>query len=225
MDAYNPATVYSSIDENGRYAFGNQPRIAQWNLARLAETLLPLLAADQDEAVKRAQTAIDGFGAEFEQAYVSGLRRKLGLFQSRPDDRALIQDLLERMAENGADFTLTFRGLCDAVMGSDGDAAVRALFKDASAFDGWAVKWRARLAEEGGDANERRDAMRAVNPRFIPRNHLVEEAIAAAVKGDFTPFETLVAVLSAPYDDQPDFARYAEPPRPEEIVHQTFCGT
>ena len=102
---------------------------------------------------------------------------------------------------------------------------MRALFTDASAFDGWAVKWRTRLAEEGGDANERREAMQAVNPRFIPRNHLVEEAIATAVKGDFAPFETLVAVLSTPYDDQPAFARYAEPPRSEEIVHQTFCGT
>ena len=225
MDAYNPATVYSSIDENGRYAFGNQPRIAQWNLARLAETLLPLLSADQDEAVKRAQISIDGFGAEFEQAYVSGLRRKLGLFHSRPEDTALIQDLLERMAENGADFTLTFRGLCDAAASADADEGVRALFKDAGAYDGWAVKWRARIAEEDGDAGTRRNAMRAVNPHFIPRNHLVEEAIAAGVKGDFTPFETLVAVLSAPFDDQPGFERYAEPPRPEEIVHQTFCGT
>ena len=225
MDTYHPATVYSSIDENGRYAFGNQPRIAQWNLARLAETLLPLLAADQDEAVKHAQTSIEGFGAEFEQAYVSGLRRKIGLFHSRPDDTALIQDLLERMAENGADFTLTFRRLSDAAARSEAHEGMRALFKDASAYDGWAAKWRARCAEEGGDANTRRNAMRAVNPRFIPRNHLVEEAIAAAVKGDYAPFETLVAVLSAPLDDQPGFERYADPPRPEEIVHQTFCGT
>ena len=225
MDAYHPATVYSSIDEGGRYAFGNQPRIAQWNLARLAETLLPLLAEDKDDAVKHAQGAIDGFGAAFEQAYVSGLRRKLGLFQPKADDAALIQDLLERMAENGADFTLTFRGLCDAAVGSDADSAVRMLFKDAGAFDTWAVKWRARLAEEAGDANARRDAMRSVNPRLIPRNHRAEEAIAAAVMGDFSPFEALVAVLSAPYDDQPGFERYAGPPRPEEVVHQTFCGT
>ena len=225
MDAYDPATVYSSIDAMGRYAFGNQPRIAQWNLARLAETLLPLLAEDQDAAIKHAQAAIDGFGAAFEQAYVSGLRRKIGLFEPRPDDPALIQDLLERMAQNAADFTLTFRALSDAVVSTDGDAALRARFKDANAFDEWAVKWRARVTQEGSDTNERRTAMRSVNPRFIPRNHLVEEAIAAAVRGDFAPFETLVAVLSAPFDDQPGFERYADPPRPEEVVHQTFCGT
>ena len=225
MDSYDPATVYSSIDEGGRYAFGNQPRIAQWNLARLAETLLSLLASDPDEAIKHAQAAIDGFGAAFEQAYVSGLRRKIGLLHSKPDDTALIQDLLERMTETGADFTLTFRALCDAVVGAEGDVAVRALFSNPAAFDEWAVKWRARLAEDGSDANARREAMRAVNPRYIPRNHRVEEAIAAAVRGDYAPFETLVTVLSRPFDDQPEFAHYADPPRPEEVVHQTFCGT
>ena len=225
MDSYDPATVYSSIDEGGRYAFGNQPRIAQWNLARLAETLLPLLASDPDEAIKHAQEAIDRFGAAFEQTYVSGLRRKIGLFQAKPDDTALIEDLLQRMTENRADFTLTFRALCDAAVGPEGDAAVRALFKDANAFDEWAVKWRARLTEDGGDAETRRGAMRAVNPQYIPRNHRVEEAIAAAVRGDYAPFETLVTVLSAPFDDQPEFARYADPPRPDEVVYQTFCGT
>jgi uncharacterized protein YdiU (UPF0061 family) len=225
MDAYDPATVYSSIDEGGRYAFGNQPRIAQWNLARLAETLLPLLASNPDEAIKHAQAAIDGFGAAFEQAYVSGLWRKIGLLQSRPEDTGLIEDLLQRMTENRADFTLTFRALCDAAVGQESDSAARALFNSPNAFDAWAAKWRARLAEEGGDPSARREAMRAVNPRYIPRNHRVEEAIAAAVRGDYAPFETLVAVLSKPFDDQPDFARYADPPRPEEVVHQTFCGT
>jgi uncharacterized protein YdiU (UPF0061 family) len=225
MDAYNPATVYSSIDEGGRYAFGNQPRIAQWNIARLAETLLPLLDADQDAAVKHAQATIDAFGGAFEHAYVSGLRRKIGLFESRPDDPQLIMDLLERMATNEADFTLTFRALSDPAVSSDRDAAVRALFKNGNAYDEWAVKWRARLTEEGGDPKARRDAMRRVNPRYIPRNHRVEEAIAAAVRGDYGPFETLVAVLSAPYEDQPGFEHYTEPPRPEEVVHQTFCGT
>ena len=226
MDAYDPATVYSSIDTVGRYAYGNQPRIAQWNLARLAETLLPLLAEDKDAAVKEANEALGGFSTRFETAYAAGLRRKLGLFQPRPDDLSLAQDLLERMARNGADFTLTFRRLCDAAASPDGDAAVRSLFTDPSAFDDWAARWRHRLAEEGGEANERRAAMRAANPAFIPRNHLVEEAISAAVNnGDFSPFESLLTVLSTPYDDQPAFGRYAEPPRPDQIVHQTFCGT
>jgi len=226
MDTYHPGTVYSSIDNMGRYAYGNQPRVAHWNLTHLAETLLPLLAEDKDAAVKEAQEAIDAFTSGFETAYAAGLSRKLGLFQSRPDDLSLAQDLLGRMAHNGVDFTLIFRRLCDAATGPDGDAAVRNLFSDPSSFDDWAVRWRHRLAEEGGDANERRTAMRAANPAFIPRNHLVEEAISAAVNdGNFAPFETLLTVLSTPYDDQPAFGCYVDPPRPDQVVHQTSCGT
>jgi uncharacterized protein YdiU (UPF0061 family) len=226
MDAYDPATVYSSIDTVGRYAYGNQPRIAMWNLARLAETLLPLLAEDKDAAVQMATEALGAFSTRFETAYGAGLRRKLGLFHPRPDDLALAQDLLERMARNNADFTLTFRRLCDATAGADGDAAVRSLFTDATAFDVWAERWRHRLAENGGAADQRRALMRAANPAFIPRNHLVEEALAAAANsGDLSPFEALLTVLSKPYEEQPTFARYADPPRPEQVVHQTFCGT
>jgi uncharacterized protein YdiU (UPF0061 family) len=226
MDAYDPGTVYSSIDTVGRYAYGNQPRIAKWNLARLAETLLPLLAEDKDAAVADAQEALAAFATHFETAYTAGLRRKLGLLQPRPDDLSLAQDLLERMASNGADFTLTFRRLCDAADNPDGDVAVRSMFADAHAFDNWAARWRQRLAEEGGEASNRQAAMRTANPAFIPRNHLVEEAIFAAVsKEDFSPFESLMAVLSRPYEDQPIFGRYAEPPRPDQVVHQTFCGT
>ncbi len=226
MDVYHPGTVYSSIDNMGRYAYGNQPRIAQWNLARLAETLLPLLAEDEDAAVKEAEEAIDAFAAGFETAYAAGLSRKLGLFQSRPDDLSLAQDLLERMARNGVDFTLIFRRLCDAATSPDGDAAMRNLFTDPSSFDDWAVRWRHRLAEEGGEANQRRTAMRAANPAFIPRNHLVEEATSAAVNdGNFASFENLLTVLTMPYEDQPVFGCYVDPPRPDQVVHQTFCGT
>jgi serine/tyrosine/threonine adenylyltransferase len=226
MDAYDPATVYSSIDTVGRYAYGNQPRIARWNLARLAEAVVPLLAEDKDAAVEAAKDILGEFAGRFETAYVVGLRRKLGLLQPRPDDLALAEDLLERMAGNGADFTLTFRGLCEAVVGTDGDADVRGLFKDPTAFDEWARRWRHRLAEDGGAAAERQAAMRAANPAFIPRNHLVEEALSAAVSNDdLAAFETLLRVLSRPYDDQPEFGRYAAPPRPDQIVRQTFCGT
>jgi uncharacterized protein YdiU (UPF0061 family) len=226
MDAYDPATVYSSIDTVGRYAYGNQPRIAKWNLARLAETLLPLLAEDKDTAVEQANEALAGFSSRFEMTYAAGLRRKLGLFQPLPDDLLLAQDLLERMARNGADFTLTFRHLCDAAAGPEGDVAVHSLFTDPPAFDEWAQKWRHRFGEDGEAADERRAAMRAANPAFIPRNHLVEEALSAAVNtGDLSPFEALLSVLSKPYDDEPAFARYAAPPRPEQIVRQTFCGT
>jgi serine/tyrosine/threonine adenylyltransferase len=226
MDAYDAGTVFSSIDTVGRYAYSNQPRITRWNLARLAETLLPLLAEHQDAAIKQAQAALAAFANRFETSYAAGLGRKLGLFQRRPNDLALAQDLLERMGRNGTDFTLTFRHLCDAAANPDSDAALRKLFADPTAFDDWAVRWRHRLAEEGGEANQRRVAMRAANPAFIPRNHLVGEAISAAeIHGDFSPFDRLLRVLSTPYEDQPAFGRYADPPRPDQVVHQTFCGT
>ena len=228
MDSYDPATVYSSIDSLGRYAYGNQPRIARWNLTRLAEALLPLLDEDRDTAVQHANEALDGFGPRFDGAYAEGLRRKLGLLQAQPEDLSLAQDLLERMAQNGADFTLTFRHLCEAAASTDVDAGVRSLFTDPTAFDGWVEQWRRRLAEDGTiTAQERMSVMRAANPAVIPRNHLVEEAISAAAnKSDFAPFERLLAALARPYDDLPStLARYADPPRPEQIVHQTFCGT
>ena len=226
MDAYNPATVYSSIDHYGRYAYANQPRIAQWNLARLAETLLPHLAGDEAAAIEAGTEAVAGFVPRFDAAFVAGLRRKLGLLRTEPDDLPLANDLLDRMAEGGADFTLTFRRLCDAAGDPHRDEAVRGLFADPGAFDAWAERWRERLLRDGGGLGARRELMRAANPAFIPRNHLVEEAIAAAQdRGDFAPFEKLLAVLAKPYDDQPDAARYAAPPRPEEIVRQTFCGT
>jgi serine/tyrosine/threonine adenylyltransferase len=162
----------------------------------------------------------------FDAAYAAGLSRKLGLMEAQPNDMSLAQDLLDRMAHNGADFTFVFRLLCDAAVGPEGDAGVRMLFADSGAFDEWAARWRHRLAQEGGESSERRSAMRVANPAFIPRNHLVEEAIIAAVNdGDFSAFERLLSVVSAPYEDQPAFGRYAEPPRPDQVVHKTFCGT
>jgi uncharacterized protein YdiU (UPF0061 family) len=226
MDAYYPRAVYSSIDRMGRYAYGNQPDIAQWNLIRLAETLLPLLAEDRDAAINEAQQAIGEFGKLFDAAYTAGLSHKLGLLETRPNDISLAQDLLDLMAHNGADFTLVFRLLCDAVAGPEGDTGVRVLFADPCAFDEWVARWRQRLAQEGGKPAERRSAMRAANPAFIPRNHLVEEAIVTAVNdGDFSAFERLLSVVSAPYEDHPAFSRYANPPRPDQVVRETFCGT
>ena len=226
MDAYDPATVFSSIDQYGRYAYGNQPRIALWNLTRLAETLLPLLADDTDKAVADAEEALGAFAPRFETTYHAGLRRKLGLFIEREEDLALAGDLLKSMAENRADLTLTFRRLSDAAVGPEGDEAVRNLFVNPLAYDGWAARWRQRLGEEPQDGATRRAAMQAVNPAFVPRNHRVEAVIKAGVeRDDFAPFEELVAVLSTPYEDQPAFAHYADPPEPHERVHQTFCGT
>ncbi|MBB5695056.1 protein adenylyltransferase SelO [Muricoccus pecuniae] len=222
MDAYDPATVFSSIDQFGRYAYGNQPRIMQWNLARLAEAVLPLLAETEEAALASANEALAGFAPAFEAAYLGGLRAKIGLPGERAGDAALAGELLKVMAENGADFTLTFRRLCRAAEDPEGDAAVRALFADPAGYDAWATGWRARLAEEGGDPAARAAAMRAVNPAVIPRNHLVEAALAAARGDDLGPFEALLDSLSRPYENQPGAD---EPPAPPESPYMTFCGT
>jgi uncharacterized protein YdiU (UPF0061 family) len=225
MDEYNPAQVFSSIDELGRYAYANQPRIALWNLTRLAECLLPLFSDDKDKAIELAQFILGEFAEKFTAAYQAGLRQKIGLFTTCDGDEALVQDLLDAMAKNQADFTLTFRRLSDAAADADNDS-VRAQFTDSAAFDEWATRWRQRLADEPQSPTERQAAMRAVNPAFIPRNHRVEAVIAAAVNNDdYALFEELLTVLSKPYEDQPTFAAYAEPPLPEQRVLQTFCGT
>jgi uncharacterized protein YdiU (UPF0061 family) len=226
MDHYDPGQVFSSIDEQGRYAYANQPRIALWNLTRLAECLLPLFSDVQDKAIEQAQFMLAEFSEKFSAAYQAGQRAKLGLFTARDGDEALVQDLLDAMAKNQADFTLTFRRLSDAARDPAGDAGVRQLFADPTAFDEWALRWRQRLADEPQDHATRQAAMRAVNPAFIPRNHRVEAVIDAAVaRDDFAPFEELLSVLSKPYQDQPEFAGYADPPKPEQRVLQTFCGT
>jgi serine/tyrosine/threonine adenylyltransferase len=226
MDHYDPAQVYSSIDELGRYAYANQPRIALWNLTRFAECLLPLFTDDKDKAVEEAQTLLMAFGEEFNIAYKAGLRAKLGLLTEQADDQALAQALLDEMAKGAADFTLTFRRLSDAAGDPAADEDVRQLFTEREAYDAWAERWRQRIAQEAQSPAERQAAMRAVNPAFIPRNHRVEVVIRAAVdRDDYRPFEELLTVLSKPYDDQPEFAAYAEPPRVEERVCQTFCGT
>jgi serine/tyrosine/threonine adenylyltransferase len=226
MDHYDPAMVFSSIDEQGRYAYANQPRIALWNLTRFAESLLPLLADEQDKAIEEAQTALGGFAEAFSAAYQAGLRRKLGLFTARDGDPALAHDLLDAMAKNQADFTLTFRRLGDAALDPGGDAQVRRLFADPAAYDEWALRWRQRISDEPSDPAARKAAMRAVNPAFIPRNHRVEAVIDAAVnRDDFALFEELLTVLSKPFEDQPALSGYADPPEPHQRVLQTFCGT
>ncbi|KQT82105.1 hypothetical protein ASG51_20180 [Methylobacterium sp. Leaf465] len=226
LDAYDPSAVFSAIDENGRYAYGNQPGILHWNLTRFAEALLPLLAPETEDGIAVAQDRLAAFGPRFEAAYYGGLRAKLGLTTDRDEDRELGRTLLEAMQAGRADFTLTFRRLGAAALGPEGDGPVRDLFDDSTVYEAWATRWRARLAAEPGDPAARRAAMDRVNPAFIPRNHRVEAVIEAAVaRDDFAPFHELVAVLARPYDDQPAFAAYAAPPQPHERVLQTFCGT
>jgi len=226
MDAYDPATTFSAIDEFGRYAYANQPAIAQWNLARFAETLLPLVDPNPELAVELAKEAISSFASLYEEHWLAGMRKKLGLCGNADGDLDLVRDLLRAMHENGADFTLTFRRLCAAAADQTADAEARRSFANPGAYDLWAAIWRSRLARDGRHPDTRAKAMRAVNPAVIPRNHRVEQAIDAAIDdGDFVPFANLLTVLSRPYEDQPAFAEYANPPQTNERVFRTFCGT
>jgi uncharacterized protein YdiU (UPF0061 family) len=225
MDAFDPATVFSSIDSRGRYAYENQPNAAAWNLARFAETLLPLLAASPEDAIAAATKVLEGFAAQFAAFWLAGMRLKLGLSRNEDGDRALAEDLLRTMHEHHTDFTNTFRALCDAAASRD-DAQVVALFGNAADFNAWSVRWRARLARESSEPGELARRMRGVNPQFIPRNHRLEQLIVAAVeRADFGPFEEFLQVLLLPFEAQAAFADYANPPRAEERVLQTFCGT
>jgi uncharacterized protein YdiU (UPF0061 family) len=229
LDEYNPAKVFSSIDRHGRYAFSNQPHIARWNLARLAETLLPFFDDDTDKAIAIAQSVLGNFLAQFEEVHLAGMRPKLGLTTARDEDKALVRGLLETMAASGVDFTLTFRSLAnDAGLSADRveEGETRKLFIDHHAFDAWARLWLERLALDPLPVAERKTLMNASNPKYIPRNHLVEGLIAAAVEeGDFAPFHDMLAVVTQPFEEQPGMERYAEPPAPEQRVLQTFCGT
>ncbi|MEP3524880.1 MAG: protein adenylyltransferase SelO [Hyphomicrobiales bacterium] len=223
MDVYHPKTVFSSVDQMGRYAFGNQPGIAHWNLVQFAQCLLPLLDEVSDKAIAKAQEAINQFPGKFEAALGDELRKKIGLAKSQDNDLALAQDLLDLMAENEADFTLTFSSLSRYVDSSDGD---NPHFKKPAAFEEWVVRWRARLNEENISGPEMVDRLGAANPVIIPRNHLVEEAIRAAEDNqDFTVFEALTEAMSHPFDEKFEDTNYALPPRAEQIVHRTFCGT
>ncbi|MGO4483991.1 protein adenylyltransferase SelO [Rhizobium sp. 2TAF27] len=226
MDSYDPATVFSSIDQHGRYAYANQPAIGQWNLARLGETLLPLIDAEPDSAVDKANVVIRTYGERFQAQWLAGMRHKIGLAGEEDGDLELVQALLALMQAQVADFTLTFRRLSDFAGDDTAEPAFAASFREPDACRDWLARWRERLSRDPQTATERAVAMRRVNPAFIPRNHRVEQAIDAAVEdGDFSLFEALLTVLSNPYEDQPAFAAYMEPPKPNERVLQTFCGT
>jgi serine/tyrosine/threonine adenylyltransferase len=234
MDHYHPQTVFSSIDHRGRYAYGNQPAIAQWNLARFAETLLPLIDADLKLAVERAGAVIGGFIDAFDTRFRNRLGAKLGLSVARDEDTDLFNALLALMRDSQVDFTLTFRHLSDASLGAENESALRALFRGQAEYDAgpesrleaWLVRWRSRLQQDPRPAEERHNAMRRTNPAFIPRNHRVEAALnAASERGDLSLFTTLLSVVQNPFDDQPAHAELMQPPRDDERVHATFCGT
>jgi uncharacterized protein YdiU (UPF0061 family) len=208
MDAYDPATVFSSIDRHGRYAYANQPKIAQWNLARFAEALLPLLHEDEKQSIEMANEAIHGFQNRFQRHWLAGMRAKLGLFSEEAEDAALIQSLFEWMQEKKADFTNTFRDLS----GSSTE---------------WHQRWQLRLSQQPQTKDEVAGLMHRNNPAFIPRNHLVEEALtAASEQGDLNPMQRLLTVLAAPYDHASQVpGEFAEPAPVSSEPYQTFCGT
>ncbi|MGH3767432.1 MAG: protein adenylyltransferase SelO [Pseudonocardiaceae bacterium] len=228
LDAFDPATVFSSIDHGGRYAYGNQPRVAQWNLARLAETLLPLIHAEPDTAIAAATDVLASFPDRYDEYFNHGMRAKLGLADTPRSDGALIDDLLALLTAQRVDFTSCFRTLSWAVRG---DAApARLLFAEPVAFDAWADRWRAQLSSQALSSQASgplviADAMDRVNPVYIPRNHQIEEALAAAGAGDLGPFERLLDVLAQPFDERPGLEPYAAPAPPGFGPYRTFCGT
>lgn len=227
MDIYHPQKVFSSIDQMGRYAFANQPSIMQWNLAQLAQCLLPLFATDTEAALSTAQAEIDAYPQQFELALSAVMRAKLGLQTEQDGDLALGLDLLECMADGKADFTNTFRHLANAVDIDGTDSTdVRDMFENAVAFDAWSVRWQERLRDEVCEPVACAAAMRRTNPAVIPRNHMVEAAIRAAEdNGDFQPFNDMVDEVILPFEPRPASSRYVQQPAHHEVVSKTFCGT
>ena len=224
MDDFNPDKVFSSIDHAGRYAYRNQSGIAHWNLAAFAQALLPVLHEDQEKAVELAQAAVDEFPALYERAHLEGLATKLGLAELAAADMSMVEGLFELMTEEKMDFTLTFRRLYD--LACDPADQVQTLIQFPDSFSLWLARWRRRLAQDPLTPETRAARMRAANPVFIPRNHLVEAAIRAGEDaGDLQPFHQLATRLAEPFDFDPADASYATPPKPEEEVRQTFCGT
>jgi uncharacterized protein YdiU (UPF0061 family) len=223
MDSYDPATVFSSIDHGGRYAFGNQPRIAQWNLARMAETLLSLFDPETDTAIAMATDVLQAFTARYDRCWRDGMRAKLGLDASSAAADQLIDEVLALLHSQRVDFTSFFRSLSFAVRGAA--APVRSLFVEPAAFDAWSDRWQAQVSTKTRKPSDIADAMDAVNPVYIPRNHLVEEALTAATDGDMDPFRRLLDVLAQPFVERTGLEAYAEPAPQSFGKYQTFCGT
>lgn len=218
MNHYDAGTVFSSIDHQGRYALGNQPHIAQWNLARFAETLLPLLNAEIPAAIEMAEEAIHSFSDFYETHWLAMMRKKLGLFGEEPEDKTLISTLLQWMQENQADYTYSFRQL------RAGEPLPANPIQD-SIFQHWYENWQARLKRNSKPIASSLCLMRASNPAIIPRNHLAEAALSAAEAGDFTPLNQMLKILSKPYQENADSSAYQNPPPPETRAYQTYCGT
>ena len=223
LDPYDPAKKFSFIDQHGRYAFGNQPMIAHWNLTRLAEALLPLLSAEEDTAITFAKEALGAFPDVFRSAHVSRMAAKIGIEAGGESDWPLVDSLLQLMQDQKVDFTLTFRHLREAATG-DQDPFLKRFLREAPILE-WLAAWRLHLQEAGINAKSAATTMRLANPVIIPRNHRIEEVIQAGKQGDFAPFHRLHGILQHPFDEQLAFSEYENPPEPHEVVCATFCGT
>ncbi|MFV8833390.1 YdiU family protein [Aquisalimonas sp.] len=226
LDDYDAGACFSFIDQGGRYRYENQPAVAQWNLMRLAETLLPLLDDDQDAAIEQAQEAVSSFPALYERDRLQGMRRKLGLFSEHPDDSTLMHDLLALLERQRVDYTRFFRRLGAIAVEPNLDSSVRKLFSAPDDWEQWYTRWLERLRRDSGRSTERMRAMHRVNPAVVPRNHAVNAAIKAAEQhGDLAPFQELLSRVTQPFADHPEDADGARPPEARERVLRTFCGT
>ena len=224
VDAYDPKAVFSSIDRKGRYAFGNQPVIAQWNLTRLAETLLPLIDPDDSEnAIRLATNVINGFMGRYTDIWTTGMRAKIGIASHEDDDAALINDMFSAMEGESVDYTLFFRHLVQAALGQD--EQVLTLFDDSGKITSWLTLWRDRLLRDSQNPDERATAMNMVNPVYIPRNHRVEQALQAAEAGDMVPYRKLLDVLSDPFTNRDGLEGFEGPAPSDFGPYKTFCGT
>ncbi len=218
MDRFAPDTVFSSIDHRGRYAYANQPHIAQWNLIRLAEALLPLIDENRELAIEKSEDALNSFEILYKDSWKSMMRSKIGLSQADPEDEQMITELLDYMHQNQLDYTNTFRDLTH-------DELPQTEVYKTGCFQKWHTRWKDRLNKEGQDLKSSRALMRSVNPAVIPRNHKVEDALQSAEEGNLNPFNDLMKALGEPYKDDDCLAPYQAPPLPSEKVYQTFCGT
>jgi uncharacterized protein YdiU (UPF0061 family) len=224
MDAYNPATVFSSIDVNSRYAYGNQPAILTWNLTRLAETLIPLVNKDKDESIKLLTEVLQLIKPVYTNYWLSLMRSKIGLSKEEQNDIELITNLLEIMEEEKADFTNSFRLLSKALIGDT--QSIRKLFNNSRRFDGWMMIWQERISQEGVAEEKIATSMNKINPIYIPRNHKVEEVLKAAVnENDMKPFSSLYSILQNPYKEIIGLESFSEPAPESNIPYKTFCGT
>jgi len=226
MDNYDPNTVFSSIDHHGRYAYGNQPNIAQWNIACLGQCLLPLINTERNKAIEIVEEILDGFADAFRKYWLNGMYKKIGLLENKKNNHILLDELLRLMEKDKSDFTLTFRYLSNLVEEENNNSLFKQQFLSKNEIDSWLVKWKECLKKEGNSEKEIKKLMLKVNPAFIPRNHQVEKAIYEVINNyDYSYVNRLIELLNKPYNYQPDNLEYMNPPDNYDQNYQTFCGT